>query len=110
MDKINCPSWEGCAAPLCPLEPLPGAQWFPNEDICHTVLLRKLPWIRVQRKIKRRYLKGQIDSDFCFTLPTLQAIKAPRKGTHGISPEAMYRKGTGQDNQKPPKSFPMPLK
>jgi len=110
MTDKNCFSFNGCSAPLCPHDNRPGAQWFPDEDICNTIPFRKLPWVRVQRKIKRRHLKGQIDGDYCFTLPMLQAIKAPRKGTQGISPEALYRKGTGQDNQKPSKSFQMALK
>jgi len=87
MDKINCPSWEGCAAPLCPLEPLPGAQWFPNEDICHTFAYRQIHWIKMQRKIRKLYVKGDVNADYCFTLTLLEAIRVPRKGTHGISPE-----------------------
>jgi len=110
MSDATCPSYVGCNAPICPLDNRPGAQWFPDEDICTSLPFRKLPWVRVQRKIKRRHLKGQMNGDYCFTLSMLQAIKAPRKGTQGISPEAMYRKGTGQDNQKPSKSFQMALK
>lgn len=110
MNNVTCPSYDGCSAPICPLDSRPGAQWFPDEDVCACHLYRKQPWIRVQRKIKRRYLKGQINSDYCFTLPMLQAIKAPRKGTQGISPESMYRNSTGQASQKPLKSFQMPLK
>ncbi|MGD0354747.1 MAG: hypothetical protein ABSB31_04810 [Dehalococcoidia bacterium] len=92
MDKINCPSWEGCAAPLCPLEPLTGAQWFPDEDICNTLAYRQTHWIKIQRKIKRLHLKSLIEHDHCFTLPALQAMKKVRH-PKGMLPEDLYKNG-----------------
>jgi len=92
MEKINCPSREGCAAPLCPLEPGPDAQWFPDEDICHTRTFRQAYWVDIQRKIKRRYMKGQIDNANCFTIPMLQS-KIRVRHPKGILPEDLNRNG-----------------
>lgn len=92
MTPEECPSWEGCSAPLCPLEPLTDSQWFPDEDICHSRVITKTSWIKTQRKIQRLFLKGRIDSETCFTIPALGEIKAVRH-PKGIRPEDMYRNG-----------------
>lgn len=107
MDKINCLSWEGCAAPLCPLEPLSYAQWFPDEDICKSLIIEKPAWVKTQHKIKCLYLKGKMDNDCCFNLQMIEAIKSVRH-PKGLPPEDLYRNGTDQNHQKPSISLLLP--
>jgi hypothetical protein len=89
MDKINCPSREGCAAPLCPLEPHPNSQWFADEDVCNSKSVSKPHWVKTQRKIQKLFLRELITDAECFTIPTLQTIKRVRKGLRGMKPENM---------------------
>ncbi|MCD6599605.1 MAG: hypothetical protein J7L19_03435 [Dehalococcoidia bacterium] len=82
--RVDCPSYEVCAAPLCPMDIDLGSRvWFPNEPVCR---LRKCPgWVRKQRKIAK--LPG-IKQDRYFTIRMLNSIKQIRKGLQGASPSS----------------------
>ena len=98
-NTAKLPCMETCEAPLCPAAGHDKAQWFPDEAICHAKTTDKPAWIKIQRKIKRRFLKGLIAGDeACFTIPMLQAMKAVRR-PKGMRPEDLYRNGTGQARQ-----------
>jgi len=77
--RVDCPSYELCAAPLCPMDVDLGRRvWFPNEPVCR---LRKCPgWVRTQRRIAK--LPG-IKQDRYFTIRMLNSIKQIRKGLQG---------------------------
>ena len=100
MRPQECPSYNGCSAPLCPLEPVPDAQWFPDEDICNSRAINKPQWVITQRKIQRLHLKGRLDDDRFFTVPMLQAMKKVRH-PKGMLPEDLYRNATGSTARKP---------
>jgi len=78
----TCPSFEGCKAPLCPLDKsFNHAIWYPEEDICGK---RGLPdnanrIIRTQRKISRR----ANSRDLSFDVNQLLAIKRVHTTTKG---------------------------
>lgn len=74
MSQVDCQSFEGCSAPLCPLDKsFNGACWFPDEPICCKRQLgpddKKI--IRTQRKIARRATAR----DLSFDVMALSAIK-----------------------------------
>ena len=73
------------------------------------IAIEKPYWAKTQRKIKRLYLKCQIDDDHCFTLSMLQAIKAVRR-SKGMRPEDQYRHDVGQTRQRVSISSALPLK
>ena len=84
MLKRDCPNHEGCAAPLCPLDMNPQHIWFPNEEICSRADFRMLPWVRMQRKLVRRY----ISPDGFFTVKMLEAITNVHPTLIGADPNA----------------------
>lgn len=52
--KVNCIRFEGCTAPICPLdESFTKAVWYPDEDICMVRTYRREHWRIIQRKIKK---------------------------------------------------------
>lgn len=53
--KEECPSFEKCEAPLCPLDDnVNDGIWYPDESICKAWgMSMKYPWIRMQKKIAR---------------------------------------------------------
>ncbi|MBI2851740.1 MAG: hypothetical protein HYX84_01375 [Chloroflexi bacterium] len=50
-----CPNFEGCAAPICPLDKasLKNALWYPDEPICKRRGLG-LKWLTMQRRIAKK--------------------------------------------------------
>jgi len=84
MHPSECPSYDQCKSPLCPLDPNPGHIWYPDEEVCH---MRNPPgWVRKQRKIARL---PQIDPDRYFTIPMLQAIRRVGRGLRGANAEVL---------------------
>jgi len=83
MDKVNCPKFDNCNVPLCPLDEssIRNGIWYPGqEDICHR---RGAPgWVKRQRAI----VKTKAPSDKFFTVAMLQAITRIQKGIAGIDP------------------------
>ena len=78
----SCPSFEGCKAPLCPLDKslYQGAIWYTDEDVCATKEFRSLNWVRKQRKLKKARRKG------FFNLEMLEALG--NKTVDGIDPDS----------------------
>ncbi|MBI2854132.1 MAG: hypothetical protein HYX87_04320 [Chloroflexi bacterium] len=80
MEPNECRFYEGCDAPLCPLNTNLGrSMWFPGEPICH--LRKSADWVRKQRKIA---LLKDIDASRCFTIRMLEHIARVQKGLQGI--------------------------
>jgi hypothetical protein len=75
----QCPSFEGCSAPLCPVSPsLDKSIWYPDEAICQrrkSLDFIRPKWVRTQRKVSR---KAPTDDRY-FTKEMLENIKAVRK-------------------------------
>jgi len=83
MNKLECPYFDSCNAPLCPLdeEGLKKAIWYPGEDICKRRLNR--PWLQTQRKIAKRAKHG--DGYFTFEMITHPCRIC--KGIEGLDPD-----------------------
>jgi hypothetical protein len=88
--KVNCPKFEDCSAPLCPLDEssLKNGVWYPGEEICKARRLQNPDWIRRQKAI----VKARAASDKYFTVAMLQAIKQVRRGVEGINPDQPLEK------------------
>ena len=81
---IDCPSYELCSAPLCPLneDSLREAVWYPDEDVCRKWHIgRQCRWVRVQRKIARL---PDPERRGYFTHAMLDAVGKVSKGINGI--------------------------
>ena len=62
MKMTDCPSYNRCSAPLCPLDPnLKVRIWFTDEDICSGSSGSGKRWIKKQRSIVRRKTKSWFD-------------------------------------------------
>ena len=86
LERIRCPNWERCSAPLCPLDEtsLANGIWYPlSEEICSRKDFQTLDWIRNQKGIVKA---GAPDNRF-FNLSMLQATRQVRKGIQGVSPD-----------------------
>jgi len=85
VEKANCPNFDNCNAPLCPLDDtsITKGIWYPDEDICKSRNFQNLDWIRKQKAI----VKAEAPHDRFFTVEMLQAIKQVRRGIEGISPD-----------------------
>lgn len=84
----TCPSFEGCAAPLCPLDSpsLRAGQWFAGEAVCSARRFGGLPWLRTQRRLAP-LLKGRDVG--CFTVKMLAAIKNLSPAITGVDPDKL---------------------
>jgi hypothetical protein len=53
---MNCPRFETCSSPICPLavDILTQVCWFADEETCGLQEFRSLPWVKLQRKIARK--------------------------------------------------------
>jgi len=79
----NCPRFEQCSAPLCPLDEkgsLPGV-WYPDEEICKKTPAPK--WVRRQRKIAKK--TGNKDTYFTYEMLSRDCKIA--KGIVGLDPD-----------------------
>jgi len=81
----ECPSFEGCEAPLCPLdEGLSDAAWYPDEDICVSRKFPSLHWLKRQKRL-RKY-KAPASNGY-FTKEMLENMRRCSSGTKGINPD-----------------------
>ena len=85
MNKIDCPNFDDCSAPLCPLQQntVDGGIWYPDEEICKRRNFQNLDWIRKQKAI----IKAKAPCDKYFTVAMLRAIRQVRRGIEGINPD-----------------------
>ena len=88
MHPSECPSYEGCGSPLCPLDPNPGHIWYPGEEVCRN--RNPADWVRKQRKIARL---TQIGNDRFFSIPMIQSIHRVGRGLKGANPEKSGAEG-----------------
>ncbi len=80
----QCPGFEGCKAPICPLDAsFLKATWFPNEPICQGRAYRRERWRKVQVRISRTAK----DHETCYTAAMLSAVRQVRGGIMGLNPE-----------------------
>ena len=84
MPSEDCPKFEGCSAPLCPLETGKDGIWYTDEEICNRKEYQKLKWIKKQKQIAK--IKN-ISPDYYFTIPMLESIKRLSKSIEGINPD-----------------------
>ena len=80
---VDCPHFNDCSAPLCPLQNIDAYIWYPDEEICHSKKFQNLPWLKRQRGVVR--IKA--DKDKYFSVRMLQALKQVRRGIEGINPD-----------------------
>jgi len=85
MKAEDCKRFDGCSAPLCPMDmdSLISSAWFPGEDICPLHASCKLDWIRNQRKITKK----SRNLDFDFTLRMLKQNCVISRGIKGLDPD-----------------------
>jgi len=86
LAKPDCPYFEKCNAPLCPLdeESLIHGVWYPEEEICRKM---DYAWIKKQKKIKKLWEQGKISSDFFFTVRMLNSLRRIKPGLKGANPD-----------------------
>ncbi len=84
-EKVDCPKYEDCSAPLCPLQryTIDRGIWYTDEDICIAKRFQTLPWVRKQKAI----VKAHAASDRYYTVEMLNAVRQVRKGIQGIDPD-----------------------
>lgn len=103
----QCPSWEGCSAPLCPIDKSFGlALWFPDEAVCNAFAYRgtslRLRSGQAWRKAQAKIAKRCIDRDTCYTVKMLSAVRLVGRGIKGITdsedlePEKAWLRQHGQ--------------
>ena len=81
---IDCPQYDTCAAPLCPLDlaSLHGAIWYAEEAFCRRAHGGRAPWfIQNQRKIARL---PEPERRGYFTYAMLDAAGKVSKGINGL--------------------------
>ncbi len=80
----NCPKFDYCDAPLCPLdEGIKERIWYPDEEICNSQYAKGLKWVTNQRKVA----KMATDETTYFTVRMLQHACIIRKGIRGLNPD-----------------------
>lgn len=104
----QCPGYQGCKAPLCPMDSsFLKATWFNSEPICQAIAYRRERWRIAQRRIDR----AAKDHETCYTVAMLSAVRQVRSGIVGLSPEDIIdtervrtwinqRSGSGSFKQK----------
>jgi len=81
--SIECNSFEGCDAPVCPRQKL-DTSWFSDEDICFNQQHSKDMVIKNQKKIKK--VTGGKNVGY-FTIPMLNVNCVIGKGMLGLDPD-----------------------
>jgi hypothetical protein len=81
----TCRHYEGCGAPLCPLDTkwLKTAIWYPDEPICKRRGLPDADWLKTQRRVAKR-ANGR---DLFFTYYDLAKIKRVHPSIRGHNPD-----------------------
>jgi len=86
MSAPECPYFNDCSAPLCPLDEasLSACAWFPDEETCHRRDLRA-DWIARARKIAR--VVANDSERGCFTQEMLGRNFRITAGLRGLDPD-----------------------
>lgn len=87
----TCRHYEGCGAPLCPLDTkwLKTAIWYPDEPICKRRGLPNADWLKTQRRVAK---KANQDHLF-FTYDDLLRIKRVHPSIRGHNPDHYPKTG-----------------
>ncbi|MGA2974942.1 MAG: hypothetical protein ABSF77_06505 [Spirochaetia bacterium] len=87
MSAPSCKYFDGCSAPLCPLDPqsMTHVSWFPDEATCTRADLKMTPWIARQRKIAR--VTARDFAAGAFTHGMLSHDITIRHGLTGLDPD-----------------------
>ena len=84
MTNKECPRFDGCNAPLCPLDTERQYRfWYPDEDICK-LQAAATDWVRRQRRVAKK----AIDTGLFFTIKMLSHNCRIRTGIKGLDPNA----------------------
>ena len=83
MNKIDCPNFDDCSAPLCPVDDgsIRNGIWYPDEEICRKRSV--IGWVRKQKAI----VKKKPPLDRFFTVAMVEALRQVRKGIEGLNPD-----------------------
>ena len=86
MTMEECPSFNTCSAPLCPLDPkIDTRVWYPSEEVCKRKWKPLAPhWLQKQRRLARRC---QLLHTY-FTLKMILALRWITQKTKGIDPDS----------------------
>lgn len=81
MTPRDCPRFDSCDAPLCPMdEDRARRTWFADEPICAQVGMRSTRFVKIQQKIARA---GTPPTSF-FTVPMLESVGGVKAGIAGL--------------------------
>jgi len=83
MKAKECPRYEACGAPVCPLNFPERFDWFPSDEICKNKNYSNLDWIKNQKKIAKKAK----DPDKYFNFRMLNQNCRITKGIIGLDPE-----------------------
>ena len=84
MNNWNCPGFDGCTAPICPLDAsFTSAIWCSNEPICQAKKYRRMKWRKNQVKIQRLNDGDHPKVEGCFAVERLNNIKLVKLGIKG---------------------------
>lgn len=86
MSAKDCKRYDGCSAPLCPMDEnsLECSIWYPGEEICQLQAYCHETWIRNQKKIARKAR----NKDFYFNLEMLSQNCIITVATEGLDPDS----------------------
>ena len=86
MNADNCGLFEGCDAPLCPLQQntVKSGLWYADEDICRARKFQSLSWVKKQKRIAKLGLTAQ---DGLFTVKMLNCLDRISKSLKGADPD-----------------------
>jgi len=85
MGMRNCPKYNICNAPICPLSKAATKRgvWYADEEICsRPIIRRKYKWTSIQMRIKRK-TNGNRGIGL-FTVEMLLRIRSIGKGITGV--------------------------
>ena len=84
MSPTNCPKYETCGAPLCPLDPgRVEVIWYPDEPVCVARGICNRQFVRRQRRI----IRVGADPELYYTYEMLDRRGSVRKGIQGLDPD-----------------------
>lgn len=83
MKMEDCPSSQGCSAPLCPLDEN-YAIWYPDEPVCRRRGFKE-HWLKIQKRIAKRVHNANAGY---FTVAMLKTMTAVSPKTKGIGPDS----------------------
>ena len=87
MKAIECPYFDSCNAPICPLDENKGkAIWYSDEAICKNRDFSDLEYIKTQKKISKLNKKYAVNG--FFTLKMLDRPLFVRVGLEGLNEES----------------------